>query len=387
MTPVVCHLAGATHLGGAERSMLELTSALRRDGHWRPVVLLPRARGPLADALDVADVPRLEVAAPASWLRLSRATPASTVAGAWRTAPAAVGYLTRLRSTLRASGATLLHTNGVKPHLLGALCSLPLLWHLRDILPPGPVVATLRRLARLRTTHVVAVSHAAARALGEMPSLTVIHDGIDVDAYAPAPHRRWHRRLGLEPSTPLVGMVGVLARWKGQLTFVRAAQQLIAAGCRAHFAIFGDHIYDSGGEGDFKGELVRAIARAGLEERVHLLGFHPDPAGVMNGLDLVVHASEAPEPFGRVLVEAMACGVPVVAAGAGGALEIVRDGATALTHRPGDATDLARAMSTLLADAALCRRLVAAGREDVARRFSLAVHAAKMTALYERIVA
>ena len=387
MSAVVCHLAAATHLGGAERSMFELADALTRRGRWRPLVVLPRAEGALAAALSDADIAQTVVPAPPSWMRLSRSTPAATLLDAWRFVPAAAAYLHRLRRSLLASGAALVHTNGIKPHLLGALSPLPLLWHLRDILPPGPVAATLRRLAGWRNAHVVAVSHAAARALGEVPSLTVIHDGIDLDRYTSAPHRRWHRQLGLDERTPLVGMVGVLARWKGQLTFVRAAAQLVAAGATAHFAIFGDHIYDGGRGGDFKAELSRAIERAGLAQRIHLLGFQPDPAAVMNGLDVVVHASESPEPFGRVVVEAMACGVPVIAAGAGGVVEIVRDGETALLHRPGDGDGLARAVSRLLDDGELRSRLARAGRRHVERHFSLAAHTARMTALYDRIVA
>ena len=110
--------------------------------------------------------------------------------------------------------------------------------------------------------------------------------------------------------------------------------------------------------------------RQGLEGRVGFLGFQEDPAEAFRALDVVVHASTRPEPFGLTIVEAMACAKPVVAAAAGGAAELFQDGRDALGHPPGDADALAAAVGRLVDDPALPARLSAecAGRCSPASR-------------------
>jgi glycosyltransferase involved in cell wall biosynthesis len=100
-------------------------------------------------------------------------------------------------------------------------------------------------------------------------------------------------------------------------------------------------------------------------------------------LDIVVHASTEPEPFGLVIAEAMACGRPIIVSRAGGAAEIAQAGA--LFHRPGDAVDLAARMSELIADPALRQSLGAAGREAAQRLFSRSRLADSLVAVYEAL--
>ena len=124
--------------------------------------------------------------------------------------------------------------------------------------------------------------------------------------------------------------MGVLARWKGQLDFVRAAARLIAEGSQDHFVIVGDEIYDTSGESGFGAELRAQVKDLRLESKIHFTGFMADIPEVMNGLDILVHASTLPEPFGRVVIEGYACETPVIASRAGGILEIAEDGRSAL---------------------------------------------------------
>jgi glycosyltransferase involved in cell wall biosynthesis len=114
--------------------------------------------------------------------------------------------------------------------------------------------------------------------------------------------------------------------------------------------------------------------------------FQNDVASAYRGLDVVVHASERPEPFGRTIVEAMACGRAVVVARAGGAEELFEDGRSGLGFRPGDAADLARALLTLARDEALRADLARAGRENAVARFGRDRLAAEAFAAYEALV-
>jgi glycosyltransferase involved in cell wall biosynthesis len=133
------------------------------------------------------------------------------------------------------------------------------------------------------------------------------------------------------------------------------------------------------------GDLRHLLAENGLADRVGITGFVDQPADAMRALDVVVHASTRPEPFGLVIAEAMACGRAVVATAAGGAAEIVSDGVDALAVPPGDAGALAAAIRRLVESPELRARLGAAGRETAERRFDRARLAAEVAPIYRAL--
>jgi glycosyltransferase involved in cell wall biosynthesis len=120
---------------------------------------------------------------------------------------------------------------------------------------------------------------------------------------------------------------------------------------------------------------------------VGFTGFVQDSAMAMRALDVVVHASTEPEPFGLVIAEAMACGKPVVASRAGGARELTESGVNALGHEPSDAAGLARRIEELARDAGLRQRLGSAGRSTAEQHFSRRRLARELTPVYQSISA
>jgi glycosyltransferase involved in cell wall biosynthesis len=128
-------------------------------------------------------------------------------------------------------------------------------------------------------------------------------------------------------------------------------------------------------------------AQLAVAGRVAFTGFVSDPAAAMRALDVVVHASTEPEPFGLVIAEAMACGRAVVASADGGAAEIVSDGVDALTHAPGDFQALARIITKLALDPELRLRLGRTAAASAASRFTRERLAAEMTPIYREVVA
>lgn len=102
-------------------------------------------------------------------------------------------------------------------------------------------------------------------------------------------------------------------------------------------------------------------------------------------MDAVAHTSVVAEPFGRVVVEAMMCGRPVVATRGGGVTEIIRDGETGLLVPPADAPALAAALGRILTDPTLAEKLGKKGREDVMRRFSLEETCRTISALLSEV--
>jgi glycosyltransferase involved in cell wall biosynthesis len=132
---------------------------------------------------------------------------------------------------------------------------------------------------------------------------------------------------------------------------------------------------------------LRALAaRLGLEGRVGFTGFVDDPGAAIRALDVVVHASTVPEPFGLVVAEGMACGRAVVTTGTGGSGEIVTPGVDAVVVEPGDASGLADALRDLAGDPAERARIGAAGRATAERRFDRARLGPALAGVYLRAI-
>ena len=145
----------------------------------------------------------------------------------------------------------------------------------------------------------------------------------------------------------------------------------------AHAVFVGDALF---GEQEYVAEIRRQVQRLGLEGRVHFLGFRRDLPRLMRAVDVVLHTAEAPEPFGRVILEGMLASRPVVAARAGGAVELVQDGVTGLLVAPGDVPAFSAAVASLLNDPGRRAALGRAGQERANRDFSVDAMLAGVTA-------
>jgi glycosyltransferase involved in cell wall biosynthesis len=165
-------------------------------------------------------------------------------------------------------------------------------------------------------------------------------------------------------------LVATYARWKGQDLFLEAAARVVAAhpGLPVRFFIVGGPIYQTPAQWS-ESELRGRAASHEFTDRVGFVPFQPDPAGVYRALDVVVHASTRPEPFGLTIAEAMAAGRAVVVARAGGAAELITDGVDAVGMPPGDAAALANAVARLAADDELRRRLGRNAHQTALRHF------------------
>jgi len=181
-----------------------------------------------------------------------------------------------------------------------------------------------------------------------------------------------------------VGLVATFARWKGHRTFLEALSRLPES-LPVRGYIIGGPVYETAGSQVSLGELRAEATALGLSSRVGFTGFVADAAQAMRALDVVVHASTDPEPFGLVIAEGMACARAVVVSRAGGAAEITTPGVDALAYAPGDAAELAECLRSLVTDAALRARLGDAGRATAERVFDRRRLALDMTPLYEKL--
>jgi glycosyltransferase involved in cell wall biosynthesis len=247
-----------------------------------------------------------------------------------------------------------------------------------------------RRVLAPRVDGMIFISRAVAQAqlhaLKSPPPYRVIPNAVDPDLFSDLADRKAVReRLGVAADAPLIGMIGRIIPWKGQSVFVEAFARLHQVRPDAVAIIVGEADTP---EGDAYRQVVKKrIRELGLEEKILWLGHRQDIPEIMAALDLLAHCSVTPEPFGRVIIEGMAAGAPVIASNGGGAAEIVEDGVNGLLTRPGDAKALAAAMKKLLEDDSLRERLRENGRKTVQAHYTVETHVEAVSRFYEQVLA
>ena len=287
-----------------------------------------------------------------------------------------VGHLAstarKLGNVLRASRADVVVSWMSKAHLYAAptaaVLRLPSLWFQHGL--PSRTDPIDRAVTMLPADAVLAPSRtvaAAQHALWPHRPTRVAYPGIDVEGMT-ADARNAEpplSTLGIPPDAPVLGLVARLQSWKGIHVFVAALPQVLRAHPEAHAVVVGgDHPLEPG----YRLELEQLAARLGVGDRVHLTGYRPDARSWMRAFDVVIHASDN-EPFGLVVLEAMALGKPLIAGAVGGPTELIRDGTEGFLVPFGDDAAMASRISQLLADPGLGRRMGAAALER-ARAFS-----------------
>jgi len=272
----------------------------------------------------------------------------------------------------------LIYANTQKALVVGAIASFftrrPLVYHLHDILSPEhfsqtnlQVAITLaNRAASLVIANSQASKEAFLQAGGRAEIVEVVYNGFEVKNYqsCAADTKQVRENLGGERQY-LIGHFSRLAPWKGQHILIAALTQC-PPNVTAMFV--GDALF---GEQDYVQELHRQVRTLGLENRVKFLGFRTDIPQLMAACDLVAHTSIAPEPFGRVIVEGMLCGRPVVVAKAGGAVELVEHGMSGFLVTPGVPQELAQVISSCIQEGERTATIANYGRTVASQRFDV----------------
>jgi glycosyltransferase involved in cell wall biosynthesis len=374
-------------VGGSHRCLHDLVRHLDRD-RFDPVVLFYQANpfveriAALGAHVVVWEAERTRERGAPGWPRLPRA--------AARTAAA----VARRVQLLRTQRVDLVHLNnspfhGVEDWLPAArIGRRPIVSHCRAA-APADGGGFRGRLAR-RFDRIVSISAGVTRSLRAAgvaaPRIAEIHDGLDLAALraavrsAPADVRA---RLGVAPGRTLVVMVGHLRAWKGQDVLLAALASLAPEPRkRFHVALVGE---ENPLDADYARRLRGRVASPDLEGIVSLLGQRDDVADLMNAADVVVHASTIPEPFGLVVVEAMALGRAVVASALGGPSETVVPG-SGILFDPSQPVELAAHLVRLADDEPLRRALGERGRAR-AEAFDILAHVRALEALYDEVLA
>jgi glycosyltransferase involved in cell wall biosynthesis len=225
------------------------------------------------------------------------------------------------------------------------------------------------------------------RALCPQLPVTTVLNAVDLEEFCPSgPVCDLDLLSGMPPAENVVriGLVATMARWKGHAVFLEALSRM-SGGVPVRAYIIGGAIYLSDDSQWQVDELRRVAERLGVAARVGFTGFVGRAAEAIRALDIVVHASTEPEPFGLAIAEAMACGKAVISSGLGGPGEFLRDGVNGLTHEAGNPDDLARKIEHLAADFAYRTQLGRAARETAVRLFDRGRLASEMIPFYESV--
>jgi glycosyltransferase involved in cell wall biosynthesis len=259
------------------------------------------------------------------------------------------------------------------------------------------------RLTRRWVSALVANSEAgrlfAIRTQGLSPEkVHVIHNGVDVERFRPGDAAEARRSLALEAGVPVVGMVASFKPQKNHLMFAEVARRVLSARPDALFLCAGEPLRGAGGPFSLRSgtgahrhvaayhrEVSRALEQGGLAGRCRLLGQVPDIERVYRACDLTVLTSRH-EGTPNVVLESMACGVPVVVTDVADNATVVPEGVAGAVVPSGDAAAMAARVLGLLADERTRRQMGAAARRHVQERFSTAAMAGRTAALYERLL-
>jgi glycosyltransferase involved in cell wall biosynthesis len=350
-------------LGGAERGLLDLIASLRKCAPELQISVWALENGPLVEEARALGASASVVPLPAGVAKLGDSggvAPLRTLlAGAQL-----VGWLPGFARQLRQERADIVHSNGFKAHVITALTvprGTPLVWHLHDFVSERPLMRRLLLILQRRVAAGIAVSEAVARdARRVLPrlSVTTVLNGVRTELFRPGTvvPADLDALAGLSPAPPetvRIGLVATLASWKGHTLFIMAAKRLVDTPSR--FYIVGGALYSTGGSQRSETDLRAAVEATGLTDRIAIVPFQRDIAPIYAALDVVVHASTKPEPFGRTVAEAMSSDRAVVATAAGGILEQVQHGRTGLLFPPWEVTTLSEHLKSLV-DSAQRRR-------------------------------
>jgi len=382
----ILYLNPTSEVGGAERSLLDLLKHLDEE-KYRPVVCIPSEGKLIWEARRMGvetkvipfhpEISKLSREYGNRWYIRLLLTP-------WYLVPT----ILEIAWFVRSRDIDVIVTNGIKCHFIGSMVSLTtrtkLIWHVRDLIEKGWLKWALRFMGRYFPDKIITNSNAVGSMFPGNKRKETVYNGIDLSHFRPGINgKKIRSEFNVGRDTKLIGTIGHLAPLKGYEELTDAMVELVREGCNVKLAIVGEAIYQN--SNSYKQRLLSLVYSKGLKDRVIFAGFREDIPELLASFDIFVLPSRS-EGFGRVNLEAMAMGKPVISTSVGGIPEVVLDGVTGILVPPENSGDLAHGILRLLNDAQLRKSLGSEGRKRVEEHFTVQAHAERIQEIYENIL-
>lgn len=368
----ILYISSSGSMGGAETSLYNLVKRLNKD-RYIPFVVCPKF-GPLVENLQNQFITTVIISLP-SWRKLKSILSRSF-------------SLKKLIRYAETHDINIVHSNTIwinhYAQKIGEELNIPIISHLRDIIKKEQV----KKYKLHKADMIIPISDAVRKPLDEFGiednRIKRIYNGVDLSLFSNCKDvlKKEYNINGY-----LVGIVGQLtprSHWKGQREFILSASEVCKKMNNVYFAIVGgdDSSTSDPNHGSYIRELKMLVKDLGIEDHVIFTGYRKDIPDIMASFDVLVSASYA-EPFGRVIIEAMSAGKPVIGTNAGGAPEIIQNGITGIIVPPKDHKSISEALIYILQKDEIRKSMGEAGRKRVYEYFSLDKNVEEIQNVYE----
>ena len=387
---IVC-LNHSGEVSGAEISLLTFFEGLKRRKEIEPILICP-TEGALKKRVQnmgfrVADIECFEAGLTSN--------PLSFLAYGVRL----LRIARRVASIAKGSNADLIDANSVRAGLVASASTLfhkiPILVHVRDCVPTNKIGILTRRVIASRASKIVAnssyVAHHFALDASMLTKIEVVYNPLDLSTFDPdrVDSNQFKKMFKVSGSYPLLGVVGQISPWKGLVDVIMVMPKVLSHFSEARLLIVGEPKFDTASARydnvAYLKELKSLVEKLNLKKEVIFTGERSDIPEVMKAIDLLILPSWE-EPFGRVLIEAMAMEKPVISTNKGGPTEIVEDDVTGALISPKNPEMIAQAVIKLTSNRKKSEEMGRRGRKGVRRRFNTDIHIARMLAIYKKIL-
>ncbi|MFI2857944.1 glycosyltransferase family 4 protein [Paenibacillus sp. JSM ZJ436] len=370
-------------ISGAEISLLLTARHLKQA---QPVLFAPE--GELLDrarslGLDVQPLPSYRARMTRNPLRLAVDLLGMLGAG-WK-----------LARQLRHSGAELVHANSIRAGIMAGsfrwLHRLPVVWHVRDLPPKGWMGRLIRWFASRSAQALIGISNPVLQEMkgqGREERYHLVHNGVELQHLGLEERQRLRvkvrHELGAANDVEVLAIIGQIAPWKRQEDAIEAFSTLVQEGRNAVLWIVGEAKFRPENE-RYLEQLQQRVQSLGLSSRVRFTGFRDDVLEICCGADLLLLCSKE-EPFGRVVIEAMSQGTPVIGTYGGGVPEIIEHGQSGFMYETGNVPELIRYVRLTLDNPELWSRLSENGRQRAIDHFCITQTADKVEQVYHQLL-
>ncbi len=387
----ILFLNPSSRIGGAEKSLLDIIKNIDRE-KYIPILGIPEP-GPLGELAKKYNVNLIIIKLPKVVILSGRQGDIRNLLALLIMPLSAPVVIYRIINAINSSGAEIVHTNGLKFHLFASLAKcftkFKLIWHFRDLPDERLWKFLILFFAKFFPDKIIVNSDVVGKFFfrkKRKDKIIRIFNGIDIKNFTPQKTPEDVKKEFGFSNKFVVGMFSMFTEWKGHSILLIAAEKLVRELNDIRFLIAGDALYDTLRNAGLKEKIEKMAKEKGLNGHIRFTGYREDVLELINSVDIVVNPSIKPEPFGRVIAEAMALAKPVILTDGGGLSDIVKDNGTGLVIPRNDGEALTQAIYKLYKEPDLRKEFGRKAQEIAKSLFSMEEYISSIQNIYEELI-